>query len=85
MAYTAKEMSVLAYANGFTLWHYRSVDPVDALRTKGYFDPAADLLRIGDVVIATAESGAGLFLVNASSGTEATIFPIVAASDGRVR
>jgi hypothetical protein len=26
MAYRSKDLSALAYANGFTLWHYRTSD-----------------------------------------------------------
>ncbi len=27
MAFQTKDLSVLAYANGFTLWHYTTADP----------------------------------------------------------
>ena len=40
MAFLARELSVLAYANGFTLWHYRT--SADDLLTPGYFDSAQD-------------------------------------------
>ncbi len=30
MAFQTKDLSVLAYANGFTLWHYTTDDPADA-------------------------------------------------------
>jgi hypothetical protein len=50
MAFLARELSVLAYANGFTLWHYRT--GMDDLLTPGYFDSAQELLRQGDQIIA---------------------------------
>ena len=50
MAFLARELSVLAYANGFTLWHYRT--GLDDLLTPGYFDSAQELLREGDQIIA---------------------------------
>jgi hypothetical protein len=50
MAFLARELSVLAYANGFTLWHYRT--GMDDLLTPGYFDSAQELLREGDQIIA---------------------------------
>ena len=31
MAYATRNLSVLAYANGFTLWHYESADGAAAL------------------------------------------------------
>ncbi|HZT18712.1 MAG TPA: hypothetical protein VFA23_04870 [Dongiaceae bacterium] len=50
MSFAARELSVLAYANGFTLWHYRTT--LDDLLETGYFDPAQELLREGDQIIA---------------------------------
>jgi hypothetical protein len=50
MPFAARELSVLAYANGFTLWHYRTV--ADDLLSQGYFDQAQELLRAGDQIIA---------------------------------
>ena len=57
MAFKSANLSVLAYANGFTLWHYRSAgDDNGAMAGAGYFDAAADLLRPGDML---ALNGAG--------------------------
>ena len=56
MAFDSAELSVLAYANGFTLWHYRTADRdtdlVPADRGDGYFAAASELLRPGDQIIA---------------------------------
>lgn len=51
MAFQTKDLSVLAYANGFTLWHYTTADPAVALTKAGpgYFDPANAMLRAGDI------------------------------------
>ena len=35
MAFQTKDLSVLAYANGFTLWHYTTADPAVALTRAG--------------------------------------------------
>ncbi len=51
MSYDPKNLSVLAYANGFTLWHY-TTDVSTVLSPAGYFNEAADMLRKGDVIIA---------------------------------
>ncbi len=68
MAYQSKDLSVLAYANGFTLWHYVTADAAADVDTAGYFNPAVDMLRAGDIVIANVETGgtpkAGLFFVS---------------------
>lgn len=49
MSFAARELSVLAYANGFTLWHYRS--SADDPLAPGYFNSAEELLRAGDQII----------------------------------
>jgi hypothetical protein len=71
MAYNAKNLSVLAYANGFTLWHYGTTDTAAVVDTAGYFNTAADMLRVGDMIIgnvATATSPqAGIFVVRSNS------------------
>lgn len=53
MAFSARELSVLAYANGFTLWHYRSADRAQELLgpAPGYFAAADELLRPGDQIL----------------------------------
>ena len=62
MSFLARELSVLAYANGFTLWHYRTAS--DDLLAPGYFDSAEELLREGDQIIANALGAAGPAIVN---------------------
>lgn len=62
MAFAARELSVLAYANGFTLWHYRTA--ADDLLAPGYFDSAQELLREGDQIIANAARPQGAAIVN---------------------
>jgi hypothetical protein len=54
MAFLLKNMSVLAYANGFTLWHYRTPDAASDVIAAGYFDPAAGMLHVGDIVLTNA-------------------------------
>lgn len=58
MSFESKNLSVLAYANGFTLWHYTTVDT--AVSGAGYFNGASDMLRIGDIVIANVDSDGDL-------------------------
>ena len=71
MAFQSKDLSVLAYANGFTLWHYTTVDTAAVVDTVGYFNTAADMVRVGDMVMANVDTdgvpGSGIFLVNANS------------------
>lgn len=69
MAYNPKNLSVLAYANGFTLWHYSTPDTSTDTDTAGYFNNASDMLRVGDMILANVDTdganpGGGIFLVN---------------------
>jgi len=51
MAYLSKELSVLAYANGFTLWDYQTPDAIGDVLSEGYFLDASDMLRAGDILV----------------------------------
>jgi hypothetical protein len=73
MAYSPKNLSALAYANGFTLWHYKTPDPALEVDTAGYFNGAVTMLRAGDFIMAnTNTSGtlqSGMFIVKSNTGT----------------
>lgn len=70
MSYTSQDLSVLAYANNFTLWHYTTAD--DDITTGGYFNKAADMVRVNDLIIANVDT----------DGTPATTFYVVTANTG---
>lgn len=50
MAFAARNLSVLSYANGFTLWHYTTADSYAAVTGANYFNAASDMLRAGDML-----------------------------------
>jgi len=87
MAFKSKDLSVLAYANGFTLWHYTTEDAAADVDTQGYFNGASDMLRTGDMILANVATGAtpaaGIFLVNASAAgvVDVTDITSVGAAD----
>lgn len=63
MAFVHRDLSVLAYANGFTFWQYRSADDgLAAIAASGYFDGAATQLRVGDVVAVLDDADEVAFL-----------------------
>lgn len=68
MAFIATELSVLAYANNFTLWHYTTTD--DSIEVADYFNGSADITRKNDLIIANVDT----------DGTPATKFYIVTGS-----
>lgn len=63
MSFSAQDLSVLAYANGFTHWHYRTCDPLLQL-TGSYFAGARELLRPGDQLTATLLTDVGADLAS---------------------
>lgn len=71
MAYNPKNLSALTYANGFTLWHYKTPDGATTVDTTGYFNAAANMLRVGDFVFVNtdinATTASGVMIVVSNS------------------
>jgi hypothetical protein len=66
MAFAIRNLSVLAYANGFTLWHYKAAaDRLASVTATDYFADAADMLTQGDLLMITAAEGARIVAVAA--------------------
>jgi hypothetical protein len=64
MAFAIRNLSVLAYANGFTLWHYKSgKDRLEAVTGGNYLADASDMLTAGDLIMITAADGARIVCV----------------------
>lgn len=59
-----RNLSVLAYANGFTLWHYRAKDTgaSDVLSCDFFLD-AHDMLAPGDMMMVSGDNINGIFSV----------------------
>lgn len=55
MAFENRNMSVIAYANGFTLWHYNTEDEIDKVLKDNYFEKIYTLSRTGDIIIINAK------------------------------
>ena len=70
MAYQASDLSVLAYANNFTLWHFVTSD--SDVTIASYFDNASEMLRVNDLIIANVDT----------DGTPATTFYVVTGNSG---
>lgn len=55
MAFENKELSVIAYANGFSWWHYKSPDSIETVLQDDYFaktqvQSATNLIENGDFI-----------------------------------
>ncbi|GHU01113.1 hypothetical protein FACS1894186_3210 [Alphaproteobacteria bacterium] len=60
-----KALTVLAYADGFTLWHYLSDVPLKTALAEGYFNEMSRAVKAGDVVMITTRAQAVFALVKA--------------------
>lgn len=46
-------LSVLAYANKFTLWHYKTSDEQENIYDDNFFDKVADMMNTDDTIMVT--------------------------------
>lgn len=67
MAFQNKNLSVIAYANGFTLWHYASTETMATITASGYFDDVKTLMNTGDIVIINASDNTSIKKITVST------------------
>jgi hypothetical protein len=73
MDFAIRNLSVLAYAQGFTLWHYRAgASRLDQVADRGFFNDSADMFAVGDMVLVSAADGGRVLFVTAVEGGVAT-------------
>jgi len=78
MAFAIRNLSVLAYANGFTLWHYKAGrEKLDHVEKLDFFADAADMLAEGDMVMITGADGGRIVSVASGAGGEVATAPLV--------
>lgn len=78
MAFAVRNLSVLAYANGFTLWHYKAgQDSLDAVCARSFFNLAADMFAGGDLLMISSPTGARIMSVGAGSGEGRELLSLV--------
>lgn len=74
MAFATRNLSVLAYANGFTLWHYKTArDTLLMVAEPSYFDDAVEMLTGGDMVMINAADATQTRVVLRPSGDSAAV------------
>ncbi|MBO4672288.1 MAG: hypothetical protein J5608_01380 [Alphaproteobacteria bacterium] len=69
MAFQNKNLSVIAYANGFTLWHYAANETLTAITESGYFNNVLTLMNTGDIIIINGSNGTSIKAITVSSNT----------------
>lgn len=75
MSYNSKNFSVMAYANGFTLWNYSTPDTMAVVKADGYFNEIAPFARPGDMIMVNAavETTLAPAIFSVSSVTEGAV------------
>ena len=59
-----RNLSVLAYANGFTMWHFKVPNgDWENVERAGYFSDFGDMLTAGDMMVASSAQGGATFIV----------------------
>jgi len=80
MAFDPYNLSALAYANGFTLWHYRTADPLGDLNQPGYFDGSSNMLRAGDMIFANTGNAEAILVVQRNEAGRVLVGTVVMAT-----
>lgn len=73
MPFIATNLTVLSAANGFTLWHYRTTDLRAEAEAPGYFTPAAERARVGDIILVQANDGTAMLPLRSGNITGAPV------------
>ena len=69
MAFQNKKLSVIAYANAFTLWHYVANETLATISASGYFNNVLTLMNSGDIIIINASDKTSIKSINVTSDT----------------
>lgn len=78
MAYSASGLTRLAGGSGVNLYHYSTTDAIATVNTAGYFNSAANMLNIRDVIIVADTNTPTTSFVSVLSNTGS----VVDVSDG---
>jgi hypothetical protein len=64
MTFNVRDISVLCYAQGFTLWHYKGgVSTLSDITGLNFFDLANAMFNDGDMIMISAFDGGNIFFV----------------------
>ena len=78
MAYSASGLTRLAGGSGVNLYHYSPTDAIATVNTAGYFNDAANMLNVRDVIIVCDTNTPTTSFVSVLSNTGS----VVDVSDG---
>lgn len=61
MSFKNRNLSVISFTNGFTLWHYKTTyETIEELEHESYFGSIWTLCAVGDIFIINCKGGAYL-------------------------
>lgn len=63
MSFIYKDLSVLSYANGFTLWRYITKDNIETVMQDNYFKSVKNLANENDIIIVNASNDTRFIVV----------------------
>ena len=70
MSFKIRNLSVIGYCNGFTLWHYKGTnETLTDIAAPGYFADAGGMMALGDQIQVSASGGGGLLELEADMKT----------------
>ena len=77
MAFTIRDLSVLAYANGLTLWHYKvGNDSLAAAACDDYFSDASDMMAAGDMMLISGPKGCRILCIAVANAGKVLSAPV---------
>ena len=88
MAYDSNDLVCIGGGSGRRLWYYTTADTIADVNTAGYFNSAANMLNLNDVIMTVTSTGGtpvvGHTYVNANDGSTVDVVNGVAitATDG---
>lgn len=85
MAFDAANLTRLAGGSGVSLWHYTTADTIATVNTAGYFNNAANMVKLNDVIITVTSTGGTPVVshtyVNANNGSTVDVVDGVAITN----
>lgn len=66
MAFKSTKLSVIAYANGWTMWHYSSHETLEEIEKDNYFDKVWHLSNTGDIIVLNGNDGTAIRVMELS-------------------
>lgn len=75
--FAIRDLSVLAYANGFTLWHYKAGPEGSGVATApNFFADASDMMAPGDLIMVTGGGSGRVVCVVTAFQNEVVVTPL---------